>query len=121
MRRLEKIVLEGIHYIVWDETQGTSPREKGAALLLSHKDGVGGDVLLVLPKERPLALRAYAKDGREVDADDAARRAALLALGRAIAAEADASGKTAGFVEIRLTDSFCARLFPAEQPSRIAG
>ncbi|MBR1759653.1 MAG: hypothetical protein IJ812_00955 [Schwartzia sp.] len=124
MRELEKITLNGVRYIVWDEARGRAPRRNGIALLLSAHDGVGADVLLVLPKGRPLALRACAGDGSEIAVDDGARRAAslalrnlaLLAAGKEIVAE-----ETADRVEVRLTDCFCTRLFAADKRARIAG
>ncbi len=120
MRKLEKLTLDGIRYIVWDERQGACPGEEGTSLLLSGREGVGGDVLLALPKGRPLAVRAYAKDGHELAADDAARRAAFLALGCSANAGAVAA-PAADRVEVRLTDAFCARLFSAGCRARIAG
>ena len=118
MRELEKITLDGVRYIVWDELQGESPRKNGVALLLSTRNGVGADTLLVLPKNRPLALRAYANDGSEIAVDNGARRAASIALENlAPLANKEAIDR----VEVRLTDSFCARLFAADKTARIAG
>ena len=118
MRELEKITLDSVRYIIWDELQGESPRKNGVALLLSARNGVGADTLLVLPKNRPLALRAYANDGSEIAVDNGARRAASIALENlAPLANKEAIDR----VEVRLTDSFCARLFAADKTARIAG
>ena len=124
MRELEKITLDGVRYIVWDELRGISPEKKGIALLLSARNGVGADMLLVLPKKRPLAVRAYEKDGFEVAVDNNARRAAAFVLEKLTMLTTEAEAKTYGTamdrVEVRLTDSFCARLFPSENRTRIA-
>ena len=124
MRGLEKITLEGVRYIVWDELQGISPQKNGIAILLSDRNGVGADVLLVLPKNRPLAVRAYGKDGSEMVVDEGARRAASVVLEKLTmlrsSAEAATFDATLDRVEVRLTDSFCARLFPSENRVRIA-
>ena len=124
MRGLEKITLEGVRYIVWDELQGISPQKNGIAILLSDRNGVGADVLLVLPKNRPLAVRAYGKDGSEMVVDEGARRAASIVLEKLTmlrsSAEAATFDATLDRVEVRLTDSFCARLFPSENRVRIA-
>ncbi len=124
MRELEKITMNGVRYIVWDETQGVCPQKNGVALLLSARDGVGADALLVLPKNRPLAVRAYGKDGSAIDVNQSARRVAslaienlaLLAAGKKIAVE-----ETVYRIEVRLTDCFCHRLFAADKTARIAG
>ena len=124
MRELGKITLDGVRYIVWDEMRGSSPKKSGIALLLSDRNGVGADVLLVLPKNRPLAVRAYGKDGSEVAVDDSACRAASLVLEKLTlltsGAEAEMFEAALDRVEVRLTDSFCARLFPSESRTRIA-
>ena len=124
MRELEKITLDGVRYIVWDELRGTSPEKSGISLLLSARNGVGADVLLVLPKDRPLAVRAYAHDGSEVVVDNNARRVAAFVLERLTlltsGMEAATFEATPDRVEVRLTDSFCARLFPSENRTRIA-
>ena len=124
MRGLEKITLDGVRYIVWDELRGISPEKSGITLLLSDRNGVGADVLLVLPKNRPLAVRAYGKDGSEVVVDEGARLAVSIVLGKLTmlrsGAEAATFDATLDRVEVRLTDSFCARLFPSENRVRIA-
>lgn len=124
MRELEKITLDGVRYIVWDELRGISPKKNGMTLLLSDRNGVGADVLLVLPKDRPLAVRAYAKDGSEVSIDECARRAASIVLEKLTmltsGAEAISFEAALDRVEVRLTDSFCARLFSSEKRARIA-
>lgn len=124
MRELEKITLDGVRYIVWDELRGISPQKSGISLLLSDRNGVGADVLLVLPENRPLAVRAYGKDGSEVAVDDGARRAASFVLEKLTmltsGTEAAAFEATLDRVEVRLTDSFCTRLFPSENRARIA-
>ena len=93
-------------------------------LLLSDRNGVGADILLVLPKNRPLAVRAYGKDGSEVAVDEGARLVASFVLEKMTmltcgteAAEFEAALDS---VEVRLTDSFRARLFPSENSARIA-
>ena len=124
MRELEKITLDGVRYIVWDELRGISPQKSGISLLLSDRNGVGADVLLVLPENRPLAVRAYGKEGSEVAVDAGARRVASFVLEKLTmltsgteAAEFEAALDS---VEVRLTDSFRARLFPSENRARIA-
>lgn len=124
MRELEKITMDGVRYIVWDEARGICPQKNGIALLLSARDGVGADALLVLPKNRPLAFRAYAKNGTAIAVDKNARRAAslalenlaLLAAGKKISSE-----EAVDRVEVRLTDFYCSRLFEADKEARIAG
>ena len=124
MKELEKITLDDIRYIVWDESQGIRPKKSGIALLLSDHNGVGADVLLVLPKNRPLAVRAYAKDGSEIVMDAGARRAASFAIQKltmlTAGMEASASDASLNRIEVRLTDAFCSRLFPSENHARIA-
>ena len=124
MRELEKITLDGVRYIVWDELRGISPQKSGITLLLSDRSGVGADVLLVLPENRPLAVRAYGKDGSEVAVDAGARRVASFVLEKLTmltsGTEAAAFEATLDRVEVRLTDSFCTRLFPSENRTRIA-
>ena len=124
MRELKKITLDGVRYIVWDELRGISPQKSGIMLLLSDRNGVGADILLVLPKNRPLAVRAYGKDGYEVAVDEGARLVASFVLEKMTmltsgteAAEFEAALDS---VEVRLTDSFRARLFPSENRARIA-
>ena len=124
MRELKKITLDGVRYIVWDELRGISPQKSGMTLLLSDRNGVGADILLVLPKKRPLAVRAYGKDGYEVAVDEGARLVASFVLEKMTmltsgteAAEFEAALDS---VEVRLTDSFRARLFPSENSARIA-
>ena len=124
MRELKKITLDGVRYIVWDELRGISPQKSGMTLLLSNRNGVGADILLVLPKNRPLAVRAYEKDGSEVAVDEGARLVASFVLEKMTmltsgteAAEFEAALDS---VEVRLTDSFRARLFPSENRARIA-
>ena len=123
MRELEKITLNGVRYIVWDELRGTGPQAEGIALLLSSRNGVGADALLVIPHHRPLAIRAYAKDGHEIDVDENARNAASLALEdlTMLSAGGKNGERTVGRIEVRLTDSFCRRLFHTGKSARIAG
>ena len=123
MRELEKITLNGIRYIVWDELRGTCPQAEGIALLLSSRNGVGADALLVIPHHRPLAIRAYAKDGHEIDVDENARNAASLALEdlTMLSAGGKNGERTVDRIEVRLTDSFCRRLFHTGKSARIAG
>ena len=124
MRELEKITVNGVRYIVWDETRGISPQKNGITLLLSARDGIGADALLVLPVNRPLAIRAYGKDGGEITADQSARRAASLAirnLALLAAGKEIVTDETVDRVEVRLTECFCARLFAADKAARIAG
>ena len=124
MRELEEITLDGVRYIVWDEMRGVCPQKSGIALLLSARDGIGADALLVLPKNRPLAVRTYGKNGAAISVDQRALRVAslaienlaLLAAGKEISAD-----ETVDRVEVRLTDCFCARLFSADKSARIAG
>ena len=124
MRELKKITLDGVRYIVWDELRGISPQKSGMTLLLSDRNGVGADILLVLPKNRPLAVRAYGKDGSEVAVDEGARLVASFVLEKMTmltsGTEAAAFEATLDCVEVRLTDSFSARLFPSESRTRIA-
>ena len=124
MRKLEKITLNGVRYIIWDELRGTCPQADGIALLLSARNGVGADALLVIPQDRPLAIRAYAKDGHEISVDENARSAASLALENLTMLSAGAqNGESActDRIEVRLTDDFCRRLFHTGQSARIAG
>lgn len=123
MRELEKITLNGVRYIVWDELRGTCPQAEGIALLLSSRNGVGADALLVIPHHRPLAIRAYAKDGHEIDVDENARNAASLALENLTMLSAGGKNgeRTVDRIEVRLTDSFCRRLFHTGKSARIAG
>ena len=124
MRELKKITLDGVRYIVWDELRGISPQKSGMTLLLSDRNGVGADILLVLPKNRPLAVRAYGKDGSEVAVDEGARLVASFVLEKMTmlmsGTEAAEFEATLDCVEVRLTDSFNARLFPSESRTRIA-
>ncbi len=123
MRELEKITLNGVRYIVWDELRGTCPQAEGITLLLSSRNGVGADALLVIPHHRPLAIRAYAKDGHEIDVDENARNAASLALEdlTMLSAGGKNGERTVDRIEVRLTDSFCRRLFHTGKSARIAG
>lgn len=123
MRELEKITLNGVRYIVWDELRGTCPQAEGIALLLSSRNGVGADALLVIPHHRPLAIHAYAKDGHEIDVDENARNAASLALEdlTMLSAGGKNGERTVDRIEVRLTDSFCRRLFHTGKSARIAG
>ncbi len=124
MRELEKITLDGVRYIVWDELRGISPKKGGITLLLSDRSGVGADVLLVLPENRPLAVRAYGKEGSEVAVDAGARRVASFVLEKLTmltsGTEAAAFEAALDRAEVRLTDSFCTRLFSSESRTRIA-
>ena len=57
MRELEKIMISGVRYMIWDESRGICPDASGIKLLLSALDGVGADILLVLPKNRFLSAK----------------------------------------------------------------
>ncbi len=121
MRELEKIMVNGVRYIVWDELRGICPQSDGISLLLSARDGVGADALLVIPQNRPLAVRVYAKDGHEIAVDENARHAAALAVDNRTMLKSNDIACTVDRVEVRLTDSFCRRLFRSVDKARIAG
>ncbi len=118
MYPIEKITVHGVRYIVWDEAVGQSPRGGGVSLLLSAREGVGGDILVVLPARRPRALLAFAPDGRPLPVDAALMRAAALA-GRA--SNDGARLRLPDRVEVRLTDAFARRLLRAAVRARRAG
>ena len=150
MRELEKITINGVRYIIWDEARGGCPDASGIRLLLSARDGVGADILLALPKDHPLAdcayasdgigadillalpknhplaVCAYASDGHKTSVSDDARHAVSISLEKSAAPISEAKffhiKKPVDYVEVRLTDSFCARLFAtAGRNSRLAG
>ena len=126
MRELEKITINGVRYIIWDEARGGCPDASGIRLLLSARDGVGADILLTLPKDHPLAVCAYANDGHKTSVSDDARHAVSISLEKTAAPISEAKffhiEKPVDYVEVRLTDSFCARLFAtAGRKSRLAG
>ncbi len=126
MRELEKITINGVRYIIWDEARGGCPDASGIRLLLSARDGVGADTLLALPKDHPLAVCAYASDGHKTSVSDDARHAVSISLEKSAAPISEAKffhiEKPVDYVEVRLTDSFCARLFAtAGRNSRLAG
>ena len=126
MRELEKITINGVRYLIWNEALGSRPDASGMQLLLSARDGVGADILLVLPKNHPLAVCAYANDGHKISVGEEARRAVSIFLQKSTAPLSKAQifpAKTSvDYIEVRLTDSFCARLFDtAGRKSRIAG
>lgn len=125
MRELEKITINGVRYIVWNEAHGICPEISGIKLLLSARDGVGADVLLVLPNDQPLAIRAFTKDGHEIPVSDEARRIASITLKKSAAPFSKTDffqiKSLIDYVEVRLTDSFCTRLFDMERKTRLAG
>lgn len=121
MRELEKIMVNGVRYIIWDEMLGICPQADGIALLLSARDGIGADVLLVIPQDRPLAIRSYAKDGHEIAVDENARNAASLSFENMTMLNRNEETYAVDRIEVRLTDSFCHRLFPSEKRACIAG
>lgn len=126
MRELEKITINGVRYIIWDEARGGCPDASGISLLLSARDGIGADILLVLPKDRPLAVCAYASDGHKTSVGGGARHAVSISLKKSASPISEAKffpiEKPVDYVEVRLTDSFCARLFATEgRKSRLAG
>ena len=126
MRELEKISISGVRYMIWDESRGICPDASGIKLLLSARDGVGADILLVLPKNRPLAVCAYANDGHKISVGEEALRAVSISLKRSTVPISETHlfpiENSVDYVEVRLTDSFFARLFDtAGRKSRLAG
>ena len=84
------------------------------------------DILLVLPKNRPLAVCAYANDGHKISVGEEALRAVSISLKRSTAPISETHlfpiENSVDYVEVRLTDSFFARLFDtAGRKSRLAG
>jgi len=82
MRQLEKYVISGVRYIVWDEMAGEMPEAAGCMRLMNSCDGVGADLLVVIDARNPKAVRVFDAKGAEVEADDAARYCAALCFGR---------------------------------------
>lgn len=126
MRKIEKITINGIRYIIWDETRGGCPNASGIRLLLSARDGVGADILLVLPNNHALGVCAFANDGHETSVSLDAHRAVSISLEKSAAPISETKffhcKNPVDYVEVRLTDSFCTRLFETSgRKSRLAG
>lgn len=126
MRELKKITINSVRFIIWDEARGGCPDASGIRLLLSARDGVGADELLVLPKSRPLAICAYTKDGLKTCVSDEALHAVSISFSKSASPIPETNilqnDNQIDYVEVRLTNSFCERLFETTgTKSRLAG
>ncbi len=126
MHKIEKITIDGIRYMIWDEACGICPDAPGIRLLLSDYDGIGADELLVLPKNHPLVICAYTKDGQKTSVSDEARHAVSVSLRKSASPISETNcfhpENSFDYVEVRLTDCFCARLLESSgKKSRLAG
>ena len=102
MMLVKSFLAEGKEYMVLDGRQGFMPGPAAVRLLMDSQDGIGGDRLVVLTGsvEHPF-LMVFLPDGTVVPAG--AKEQVLL------------RGKAA--FELRLTDSFTARLREADEDS----
>ena len=100
---LKSFLAEGKEYLVLDGRQGIMPGPVAVQLLMDPLEGLGGDRLLVVGGASDHLLAAYLPDGTQVPAG--AREQALLR-------------RKAGY-ELRLTDSFAARLREADEAAGI--
>ncbi len=134
MRQLEKIIVNGTQYLLWNATAGKRPAAAAIRLLLDGKAGVGAHHLLVVDTRRG-TIRFFDAAGQECTPDaaalytaalwlsregQAARAAALLDAIPAVARER-LSDQTVRHIEIRLTDTFGRRLLRIASPAKIAG
>ncbi len=134
MRQLEKIIINGTQYLLWNAAAGTRPATAAIRLLLDGKAGVGGHHLLVVDTCRE-TIRLFDAAGEKIALDAVALYTASLWLARAgQAARAAAlldtlpaaacqrlSAEAARHIEVRLTDVFFRRLMTAAFPAKIAG
>lgn len=121
MRQLEKYVISGVRYIVWDEMAGEMPETAGCMRLMDAGDGIGGDRLVVIDGRNAKDVRVFDAKGRETVLDDVARYAAALCFGKQGQAMQAASLLNAmerssrvslaetepEHCEVRLTECFC--------------
>jgi hypothetical protein len=102
MMLVKSFLAEGKEYMVLDGRQGFMPGPAAVRLLMDSQEGIGGDRLVVLTgsAEHPF-LMVFLPDGTVVSAG--AKEQVLL------------RGKAA--FELRVTDSFTARLREADEDS----
>lgn len=112
MHRLDQVIIHGVRYLVWDGAEAALPKAEGVALLLSGREGVGADRLVVKAQGHPWAVRAFGADGAARAVEAADRDAAALAARRTQAAEGTAvpEDTTFAYSEVRLTEAFFHRL-----------
>ena len=82
MRQLEKYVISGIRYIVWDEMAGEMPETMGCMRLMNSSEGIGANRLVVIDARSAKNVRVFDAKGHETALDDASRYAAALCFGR---------------------------------------
>lgn len=124
MYRLDKFILDGVRYLVWSSAADKLPEPLGVACLLSDREGVGADRLVVPAAGHPWGICCFGADGEACAVEASDRRVAALvgaqeAKGRGVAmTEADASLE---YSEVRLTEAFFRRLMKSGCAVTIAG
>lgn len=124
MYRLDKFILHNVRYLVWLGSAAEMPVGEGVALLLSGKEGVGADRLVVTAPGHPWGIRCFGANGEACAVDVSARYVAALATervgdgaGYAIAG----AGAPLEYSEVRLTEAFFHRLMKHGCTANIAG
>lgn len=112
MHRLDQVIVHEMRYLVWDGAEAALPKAEGVALLLSGREGVGADRLVVAVPGHPWAVRVFGADGAARAVEAADRDAAALAAWRTQAAKGTAVPEDMPFAysEVRLTEAFFQRL-----------
>lgn len=124
MYRLDKFILDGVRYLVWSSAAENLPEAAGVACLLSDREGVGADRLVVLAAGHPWGICCFGADGEACAVEPSDRRVAGFvcareAKGRGVAlTEADASLE---YSEVRLTEAFFRRLMKSGCAVTVAG
>ena len=124
MYRLDKFILDEVRYLVWASAADKLPEAAGVACLLSDREGVGADRLVVLAVERPWGICCFGADGeaRAVEASD--RRVAGIVGAREEKGRGSAmteAGASFEYSEVRLTEAFFRRLMKSGCAMTIAG
>ncbi len=108
---IDKFVIDGVRYMVWNDTF-TMPTRDGIAMLLSSRDGVGADYIL---SGEGADVRCCDATGAAVEADSTAR---------VIAAHVESCASVMPgieHIEVRLTDGYASRIMNAGASVRVAG
>ena len=116
--RLDKFIIHGVRYLVWPESAAKVPAAEGVVLLLSGREGVGADRLVVMAPGYPGGVRCFGTDGAVCAVEASDRYVAALANGRCDEVLDDTSF---AYSEVRLTEAFFHRLMKHGRMAKIAG
>ena len=116
--RLDKFIIHGVRYLVWPGSAAKVPAAEGVVLLLSGREGVGADRLVVMVPGYPGGVCCFGTDGALCAVEASDRYVATLANGRRDEVLDDTSFE---YSEVRLTEAFFHRLMKHGRMAKIAG